>query len=314
MSTKATTPEIISLASTFSADEQAAIANFAGVTIDHPSFLPYLGIASHLGLSPLLGEIWLIETQTFDRSTGQWVAALRPAVGRDGFLKVARRSKNVMVPPRSNVVCANDYFKFTDKGGDVEIEHSVTLAGSDEENELAHARGPVLGAWAKLYYRDRTPPFFYYAPIEEHGKRGPTAQDGDEPVDDWIGAWSYTHAMIAKCAQSYVLRIGASITGVVPADEIHGIEIIGGGAGNASKARSVPADSEGIVHALENVSDETKEKLVAALARVNELSPFSWATAKVSVVLAEADEEAAKGVLTDIEREIEKLEKDEVRA
>lgn len=317
-------PEIVALADTVPPEEQEAIARFAGVTVEHPSFRPYLGIARHLGLSPLLSEIWLIETDVFDRDSGNWRTDLRPAVGRDGFLKVARRDENVIVPPRSNVVCANDHFTFTDKGDDVEIEHSATLTPSEGEAPPeaverakageaagieAEVRGPVLGAWAKLRFRDGSPPFFYYAPISEHGKRGAVAQDGDDPTDGWLGAWSYTHAMIAKCAQSYVLRIGARITGVVPADEIRGGTeslVVAGSGGRSGPAKAAPVDNASIVMALP-VPDELRSELIASLAEVNRLSPFSWATAKVAIVLADADEDQARKVRDQIDGEIAKL-------
>lgn len=301
-------PELLVLADQFPAEEQEAIARVAGVTVEHPAFRTFLGMAQHYGLNPLLGEIFLIETDAFDRASGSWVTELRPSVGRDGFFKIARRDENVIIPPRSNVVCANDDFKVVDKGGEVEIEHVITLAKGNADSEQAKARGDVLGAWALLRYRDGTPPFFYYAPIEEHGKKQMVGEDGADATEEWIGAWSYTHAMSAKSAQSYVTRIGAQITGVVPADEIRGgtksLSIAGSGRG-AAKGVGAP-DNDGIVRALD-VPSAVKEPLVEALRRVNALSPFSWATAKVAIVTDGADEAKVRALIEEINVEISRL-------
>lgn len=314
MSSPHETPAILALADNFSTEEQAEIARVAGVTVEHPSFRHFLGMARFYGLSPLLGEIWLLETDVFDRGSGQWTTQLRPAVGRDGFLKVVSRDSNIITPARGNVVCANDHFAFNDDGYEVKIEHSATISSGEAEGEgidrakaEAEARGPVLGAWAKLYFRDNRPPFFFYAPLSEYGKRGLVGQDGAEPAEDLLRAWVYTSAMNLKCAQSYVYRVGGGITGLVPADEIRG------GAGTLAEASTVRSegkvitDVEQIVNGL-GVKKDTREKLLAALSRVNELSPFSWSTAKVSVMLEGSDQATAERVLAQVQDEIAKLE------
>lgn len=319
MSNTPQSPELLALADLFPAPEQEDIARVAGVTVDHPSFRHFLGMARHYGLNPLLGDIWLIETDVFDRGSGSWVSELRPAVGRDGFLKVAGRDPNVITPPRSNVVYSKDEFSFEDDGTDVKISHKTTLARTDEatHEKGEMARGSVVGAWAKLFYRDGRAPFFYYAPIEEHGKRGTVSEDGAEAEEDWLGAWSYTSAMIAKCAQSYVLRIGAKITGVVPADEIRGgtkALTIAGSKGTWSghqsamlkQAATGKATNELIVRDLD-VPDEAKDALVLALERINTLSPFSWATAKVAIVTDGADEAKVHALIEEINVEISRL-------
>jgi hypothetical protein len=325
MSTTPQSPELLALADQFPADEQADIARVAGVTVEHPSFRHFLGMARHYGLNPLLGDIWLIETDVFDRGSGTWVTDLRPAVGRDGFLKVASRDDNVITPPRSNVVYSKDEFSFEDDGTDVKITHKTTLARMDEatHEKGEMARGSVVGAWAKLFYRDGRPPFFYYAPIEEHGKRGSSAQDGEEPVEDWLGAWSYTSAMIAKCAQSYVLRIGAKITGVVPADEIRGgakALTIAGSKGSWSDHPSAMVRqqaTQGVTNELIvselDVPDDLRATLAEALRRINTLSPFSWATAKVAIVTDGADEAKVRALIEEINVEIAKLGGEQVK-
>jgi len=322
----------LSLAANFSEEEQKAIASYIGVPLEDPAFKPMLGIAQHLGLSPILGEIWLVESERFDRSSGEWVECLRPAVGHDGFLKHARDKDNFLTV-RSNFVCANDHFRFKDDGREVTIDHSATItkgegetprdaleraSGSEESHRPltaeADARGPVLGAWAKLFYRDDTPPFFYYARVSEHGKTRNTGRDGEEPQEDWAGAWGYTAAMASKCARSYVMRIGLGVSGVVPVDELRGGPDSGLAVGGRSSVSDKPQREQGvtnesIVEDMEGVSKPTKKKLIAALTKVNELAPFSWATAKVAVLLEGGDEEAAKRVLAEVEGEIKKLQR-----
>ena len=213
-------PQILALADRFPQDEQEAIARFAGVTTDHYAFRPLLAMSQLYGLSPLLGEIWLLETDVFDRESGTWGKELRPAVGRDGFLKVLSRDDNVITPPRGNVVCSNDHFEVIDNGEEVKVDHRITLGKGSGEAAEAEARGEILGAWAILRFRDGRAPFYFYAPLSEYGKRGAVGENGQEPEEDWLGAWTYTSAMIFKCPQSYVMRVGGGITGVVPADEM----------------------------------------------------------------------------------------------
>lgn len=309
---KAISPQILSLADEFPQDEQEAIARFAGVTTDHYAFRPLLAMSQLYGLSPLLGEIWLLETDVFDRDAGTWTTELRPAVGRDGFLKVLSRDDNVITPARGNVVCANDFFETEDDGEQIKITHKVSLKmdgmPSDSSALLeAERRGPILGAWAKLFYRDGRPPFYFYAPLSEYGKRGMVGQDGAEPAEDWLGAWVYTSAMILKCGQSYVYRVGGGITGVVPADEIPRGGTIEAASISGGRREAPASDNAAVVEGLD-LSEDTKRRLIVSLERVNELSPFSWATAKVSVMLQGADEETAKKVLAEIDAEISRLE------
>lgn len=319
MDTTPQSPELIALAAEVTPAEQQDIARVAGVTTEHPAFNHFLGMARYYGLSALLGEIWLIDTDVFDAETGSWATEKRPAVGRDGFFKIARRDENVIVPPRFAVVCANDTFETEDDGREIKINHKVSLAranastaGQAEKLE-AEVRGEILGSWAKLFYRDDTPSVYYWASLAEHGKKRSVAEDGAEAgEEEWIGAWTYTQGLICKCSQSYVTRIGASITGLVPVDEMRSQDAAAAaieGAGGVTTRRSTrPAigDTDAIVRALE-IPDDLKMDLAGALAEVNRLSPFSWATAKVSIVLAGADEEQASKVLDEIKGEIEKL-------
>ena len=59
-----------------------------------------------------------------------------------------------------------------------------------------------------MLFRNGRLPVYYFAPWQEH------MRDPDK------SAWSYKSAMILKAAQSMALRLGYSITGLVPADEL----------------------------------------------------------------------------------------------
>lgn len=320
MDTTQHSPELIALAAEVTPAEQQDIARVAGVTVDHPAFNHFLGMARYYGLSALLGEIWLIDTDVFEAETGSWATEKRPAVGRDGFFKIARRDPNVIVPPRFGVVCENDTYETTDDGREISILHKVAL-GREEAHDDSPAAGPdgplargkILGSWAKLFYRDTTPPVYYWADITEHGKKRSVAEDGAEATEEeWIGAWTYTQALISKCSQSYVTRIGASITGLIPVDEMRSNDAAAtaiehaGGVTTRRSTRPAIGDSDGIIRGL-SISDELKGSLSEAISEVNRLSPFSWATAKVAIVLSDADEEQAIKVLDEINGEIEKL-------
>jgi hypothetical protein len=285
-------------------EQQKQMAAFVGVSEDNDAFRPFLGIAAALGLSPLLGEIWLIEGQEWDPEIGDYVTVWKPAVGRDGFLKKAEESKN-FAALRSGTVCANDTFEVEDDGEQVKILHRFKSLGPDvEKGKESRYRGKVVGGWAKVFFKDGRPPMFYYAPAHEHVKT--ITKDGGV---EFAGAWSYTSAMVEKAAQSRVLRLGFRITGVVPADEIRADEF----AGNDPAARQMKVDpmienSKIISEAFPgDAHTDLRETLIARLGEVNDLSPFSWAPAKVAMVISAGDVTGAEKVIGQIERELDAL-------
>lgn len=290
----------------FDPEQQQVIAKFVGLSdAKDPALLPFLGVAAHLGLSPILGEIWLIKGQRKVDDT--WEDFYRPAVGRDGYLKKAREHPNFK-RVRSAFVCANDTFEVEDDGDEVKMLHRyASLPKGIDAKKASRYRGPVIGAWAKLFYRDDELPFFHYIQLHEHAKVRETTKDG-EKVTDWEGSWAYTAEMAEKCVLSYVLRIGLGLSGAVPVDELIEGRLAAGQAGGGEAAEP-PLDAnpdeanDAFVNGL-GISDELKQTLREALHEVNELMPFSWAPAKVAIVLTDAN---AEQVLADIEAEITRI-------
>lgn len=297
--------------------EREAIAKFVNVSADDPAFLPYLGLAAHLGLSPIMGEIWLIKGRR--KEGDNWVDFYRPAVGRDGLLKHAREQK-AFKGVRYGVVCANDTFEVEDDGWEVKVLHRpASLQPGQAKGHESRYRGAVIGAWAKLYYRDDRPPDYYFAPAHEHVQI--TTKDGGR---DFQGAWSYTSAMIIKSAVSYVCRIGFGVSGIVPFDELRvddpqmlGEQADGGGewGGDSGSIGEDPAEANGEYINELDVSDDLKETLTQALLALNELAPFSWTPAKLRMRLgSDADEKKTKEVLAEVEAEFTALRDREVEA
>jgi hypothetical protein len=293
---------------TFTKDEVGAIAKFIGVSAEDPGFRPFLAVAASMGLSPLNSEIWLIKGRR--EVGGKWEDFYRPAAGRDGFLRKAEESPKFR-GIRSNTVCANDTFEVEDDGEEVKMVHRFkSLSPNAPKGKEARYRGPVIGAWAKVFFRDGRPPLFYFAPAHEHVKT--KVKDGNV---EFAGAWSYTSAMCEKAAQSRVLRLAFRITGIVPVDELRSDDpqMV------ASSTTATDADGESIaddpgpknaefIDGLEQVPEELRKELTIALEQLNELIPFSWTPAKVRMRLGSGcDEEKARAVLEEVEAEFKAL-------
>jgi hypothetical protein len=295
----------------FTPEQRAEISAFVGVPETHEAFRPFLAAAAHLGLSPILGEIWLIPSTRWDEDSQSETPTLRPAVGRDGFLKYAEEQENYG-GLRSNTVCANDTFEWEDDGRDVTVVHKAASLGptNAKEGDESRYRGPVVGAWAKVFFNDGRPPMFYYAPAHEHVRTH--VVDGKvEP----LGAWGYISAMSQKSAQSYVLRVGFRITGVVPIDELREGDVAKPSSGDGEGGVQVSIVDDPMV-AIEQMMRglEWKEsnpdlygQLYEALKAINELSPFSWSPSKFNLRLGNRTEEEAAKVLAEVEDEFGKL-------
>lgn len=227
----------------FTEERREAISNFLAIRPDDPAFVPFLAIAAQTGLNPMTGEIWLIpQRMKIKDAEGreEWVDRYRPAAGRDGFLKVARRHAEFL-GTESDVVHAFDTFlvrmrRPDDPEGIVDVgggrvlvheypslsearklwndEQALKPEGQRKPFDAVRYRGPVIGAWAVANWKGRKPTY-YYGSIAEHGK---TQEKNNQTV--WSGSWGYTSTMMLKSVLSYVLRISSGISGVVPVDEV----------------------------------------------------------------------------------------------
>lgn len=316
----------------FTPERRTAIANFLNVTADDPVLLPYLVTCATYGLSPIMGEIWLIPQKVTvrDGDATKKVERYRPAVGRDGFLSIARRDKRYR-GIQGAVVCEHDTFEveFTgDLENDPKVLHRFASKPTAFEEGVApdRYRGKIIGAWAKCYVSGQ-PPQFYFANLREHGKLehefewgqrsgeriwhwtmpdGSTHAAVQQPPDSrpkmgWAGAWDYVSPMILKAAQSYVLRIALGITGLAPADEIvidREALPAGGGAGAGPALEEFDWTKVA-------APDDVRERLQAAVVAANEVAPLSWSPAKCEMVFTGRSAEELLRCAESIEREVE---------
>jgi hypothetical protein len=267
-----------------STEELEAVARFLSVEASDPALLGLLALSKAYNLSPFLGEIILIDAQIKVRNADgkqekKWIK--RPAVGRDGFLSVAQKS-GVHRGLQADVVCANDSFDVDwDVAAEVapRVRHRHAPMGTGEDADPRRYRGPIIGAWAKVTRTDQLP-FFYFAPLREHGKTW-TSDDGRA---GWSGAWTYTSAMIVKAAASYALRIAYSVTGVVPLDELRLDPTAGGMLLDAGPAPEL-SEPEDAVSELEGISPELRKRLAELVAAINVLDPSApWTVSRIEMM------------------------------
>jgi hypothetical protein len=314
----------------FTPERRLAIAQFLNITPEDSVLVPYLAACATYGLSPIMGEIWLIPQKVTvrDGDATRKVDRYRPAVGRDGYLSIARRDQRFR-GLQGAVVCEHDTFEVEYAGGedDPKVLHRFaskpTAFESGEQPD--RYRGRIIGAWAKCLVSGQ-PAQFYFANMREHAKiehEFDWGQNRGERIWHWVmpdgrvigatqrpegarpkmspaGAWDYASAMILKAAQSYVLRIAMGITGLAPADEIvldRGSLPEGGG---VTDTQSVEFDWSRL-----EAPEELRERLQAAVDAANAVAPLSWSPAKIEMVLLGRPVEELEERAQAIEREVE---------
>lgn len=326
----------------FPMERREQIAAFLEVPADNPAMLPYLAWCAGNGFSPIAGHVWLIPRKIKGKDGGEERTVYKPAVGRDGLLHRARSTRGKgpgsFKGMKFGVVCERDTFEFED-GTHLDAPRILHRFASKptvfEEGEAPDRyRGTVIGAWA-ICYIDGEPPTAYYAPLREHGRLrqvwawnpdangrrplfftadgerhtfAPRAEDGTphRPVQEWDGAWDYLSTMILKAAQSYVLRIGLGITGVVPVDELRDTNAWSEG---RDRGESQPAFVEpptnviDLAELLPDADSEVRDRLQQAVDTANEQEPFSWGAAKCEMVFTGRSEDELRGFVEQIERE-----------
>lgn len=286
----------------FTPEQKTAIAGFLGIAPENPALIPYLGICARWGLDPVAGQIWLIEQKVKGRDGNPDTYRQKPAVGRDGFLAIARRSPTFK-GMEYDTVCANDEFIVTRDRGQINIFHQYApiprefAPGEDPQSY----RGPLLGAYCLVELEGRKPSY-YFAPLNEHVKVG-TNKSGDRYYQ---GAWSYVSAMIIKSAMSMALRLGLGITGVVPVDERRGddgdadFEVEGGAMPPTVESPPIVGAKDIIIE--EGLPEDVEKRLIDAVESENDASPNSWSSAKVRVRLSGRGVKGADLIIEEIER------------
>jgi hypothetical protein len=191
-------------------------------------------------------------------------------IGRDGYLKVARRDPE-FVDIDADVIYENDEYRVTRKAdGTRTVEHSY---GNPAQ------RGDAVGAYAVLR-RDGKPDRYFYAPLAQYAK------------DTQKSAWRYRDAMIVKCAISYIARTTYGVSGAVPIDEVNGGLALPGDGGviDTTAADAPPALPEG---------------LSMLVARAYAVDPRSW---RPNEVLARLPEPGDRGFDAAVKKVMAELE------
>lgn len=157
-----------------------------GATRDELSM--FLHLSQQYGLDPFAKDIWFIK-----------MGSQQPVImtSRDGYLKIANRDP-AFDGMDSDVVYAKDVFRKTSGSG---VEHTYSL----------NDRGPIIGAYALVYRKDRSRPIYAFAPMKDYCKNN--------------GTWrQYPHAMILKVSEAMALKRAFSISGLVTREEMEGGE------------------------------------------------------------------------------------------
>jgi hypothetical protein len=282
-------------------EEKKAVAAFLQIEAEDPALVPFLAISTQYGLDPFMREIWLIDTTKRIQVNGEWQDGprqLTPAVGRDGLLKVARSTPEYE-GFEAEVHCANDTFEVEHDSSDPNsprVRHVINYSAGGEDPSAW--RGAVIGAWCKVHVRGQRP-IYYYASIREHGK----VKRRNGEATGWQGAWSYTSAMILKSAVSMAHRLALGVTGIVPVDELKEGEPALEDAAAAEQPDTAEEVRE-VIAGLDHLTEELRGDLLVAVERANELAPFSWAPAKLSMRLTGRTVADAERVLTEVRKEI----------
>lgn len=155
-----------------------------------PVFYAFLELSVRYDLDPLAREI----------SLGVIKGRPTPMIGRDGYLKVARKDTRHFIDVDADVVCEHDDYAVVRKAdGTRTIEHSY---GNPSK------RGKVTGAFGVLQ-RHGYPDRYFFAPRDEYAK------------DPSNTAWGYLHAMMIKAPTSYLCRVTYGVSGAAPVDEMN---------------------------------------------------------------------------------------------
>lgn len=171
-------------AATWTPEQVDTIRNTVAYGANDSELKMFLTLAAKYELDPFAKEIWFV------RMGGRNTII----TGRDGYLKIANRNP-AYDGMTSDVVHAGD--KFIKDGN--EIRHAYTLSN----------RGPIVGAYAMVYRKDRSTPSYFFAPFNEYNKGGIS------------GVWSqYPSAMIVKVAEACALKRAFSISGLTTEEEV----------------------------------------------------------------------------------------------
>lgn len=185
MSTSLTTNNSTGMVLAFTPEQKQLIKNTVAKGASDDELALFLHLSQTYGLDPFAKEIFFMKY-------GNQAATI--ITGRDGYLKIAN-GRPEMDGIQSDSVCKNDALT---KKSDGTIDHTY---GTPE-------RGPVIGAYALVFRKDRSRAAYFYAPMAEYNaSSNPT--------------WKkYPTAMIIKVAEACALKRAFSISGLVTQEEM----------------------------------------------------------------------------------------------
>jgi hypothetical protein len=234
---------------------------------DRGTLYRFVEIAARYDLDPYRNEIWCANMSGRDGGGGR-IAIL---VGRDGYLKCARREED-FVDVDADVIYSKDEYRVVRKAdGTRTVEHSY---GNPAD------RGEAVAAYAILR-REGKPDRYFLAPLDQYGKNPDKS------------AWKYRDAMLVKCAQSYILRTTYGVNGAVPADEINaGIEL--------------PPDSQDMaVAAAAAPTLKLPDEIASLFDRAASLDPASWRRNEIEARIFTQEGDADPGLVRKLKGELE---------
>ncbi|SDM26994.1 phage recombination protein Bet [Halarsenatibacter silvermanii] len=201
----------------FTQEEIETIKNTVAAKANQDELKMFLTVAQKYGLDPFNKEIFF------------WKINGKPQImtSRDGYLKIADRHPQYdgLV---SDVVREQDQFKRRTDG----IDH-----------EYGTERGDIIGAYALVYRKDRSYPFYAFAPFAEY-KAGSRVWN------------NYPSAMILKVAESMALKRAFTVSGLVSREEMEVTRLE-----NEERMASRQNDSEDEIDITPKAQDKSREKI-----------------------------------------------------
>lgn len=167
----------------YNAQELGLIKARCAPNADAASFDHMIYLATLYDLDPLLKEIWCVTDNKGNH---------RIQVARDGFLKIAN-SHEAFDGIHADTICEGDFYAVMPDGG---LDH-----------RYAAQRGPLVGAYCRVWRKDRTHPSYFFAPYKEYAAGSPIWRQ-------------YPSSMIIKVAEAMALKRAFSLSGLTSAEEM----------------------------------------------------------------------------------------------
>lgn len=154
----------------------------------------FFHVAQKSGLDPFRKEIYFYKVPSRDGGEDTVIMT-----SRDGFLSIAQRSGE-LTGINSASIREKDEFSIDYSPDGIRISHKITSAN-------AATRGPLVGAWARVYRAKFTEPTVVFVDNATYNKG--------------MRSWkTHPDAMLIKCAESIALKKLFGISGLVSSEEM----------------------------------------------------------------------------------------------